>query len=155
LVVRLKYRNARGGIPFLAGAMAALVAREGVDAVTWAPTTAARRHRRGFDQAHLLARAVARRLRLRCVRTLRRRPGMAQTGRSLAERRTGPVFSARGPVPARILLIDDVVTSGATVAAAARALRGAGAAEVHVLAAARTARPSPYVRGTGAEGDVH
>ncbi|MDQ4132398.1 MAG: ComF family protein, partial [Actinomycetota bacterium] len=70
-------------------------------------------------------------------------PGPPQTGRPLAERRSGPAFAARRSSPARVLLIDDVVTSGATVSAAARTLRAAGAREVHVLAAART---GPKVR---------
>ncbi|MDQ4133009.1 MAG: ComF family protein, partial [Actinomycetota bacterium] len=74
LVARLKYRNARAALPFLAAAMAALVDRDTVDAVTWAPTTARRRRQRGFDHAQLLARAVARRMAVPCVALLRRRP---------------------------------------------------------------------------------
>jgi predicted amidophosphoribosyltransferase len=139
LVARMKYRNARTAVPVLARALAALVAGHGAfDAVTWVPTTAARRRSRGFDQAEVLARAVARALRLPCRGLLRRRPGPPQTGRSLAARRAGPSLAARGPVPTSVLLIDDVVTTGATVSAAAAALRAAGASEVHVLAAART-----------------
>ena len=64
LVARLKYRNARTVIRPLAAAMAGLVDAGGIDLVTWAPTDAGRRRRRGFDQAELLARAVARNLRL-------------------------------------------------------------------------------------------
>ena len=139
LVARLKYRNARSSLRFLAEGMAALVDREGVDVVTWAPTTDGRRRRRGFDQSELLARAVARRLRRPCRRLLRRLPGPAQTGQGLAERRRGPPFEARAGVAGeRVLVVDDVVTTGATVTAAARALRAAGAAEVQVVAAART-----------------
>ena len=138
LVARLKYRNARASVPFLARGMAA-VAPHGPDVVTWAPTTAARRRARGFDQARLLARAVARELRLPCRPLLIRRPGRAQTGRDAVARYEGPAFTARRPVSGRrILLVDDVVTTGATVAAASRALREAGAREVHVVAAART-----------------
>ncbi len=62
LVARLKYRNARASIGFLAAGMTALVDPATVDVVTWVPTTPARRRQRGFDQAELLARAVARRL---------------------------------------------------------------------------------------------
>ena len=138
LVARLKYRNARSSVPFLARGMAALVRVE-VDVVTWAPTTPARLRDRGFDQARLLARAVASRQGLPCRRLLRRAAGPAQTGRDAAARRVGPVFTVPRPVDGRrVLLVDDVVTTGATVAAAARALREAGAAEVHVVAAART-----------------
>jgi predicted amidophosphoribosyltransferase len=140
LVARLKYRNARASVPFLARGMAALSGgTDAVDMVTWAPTTPARLRARGFDQAEVLARAVARRLGLPCRRLLRRRPGPAQTGRDAVARHAGPEFGGRGPVAGRrLLLVDDVVTTGATVSAAARALRDAGAVEVRVVAAART-----------------
>lgn len=142
LVARLKYRNARSVLPFLARGMAALAGSEPFDVVTWVPTAPARRRRRGFDQAEVLARAVASGLRSPCRGLLTRRPGPPQTGRSLAERRHGPVFSARPGVPARVLLVDDVVTSGATASAAARALRAGGAREVRMVVAART--PAPW-----------
>ncbi|HEX3621615.1 MAG TPA: ComF family protein [Acidimicrobiales bacterium] len=139
LVARLKYRNARASVPFLARGMAALILPDEVDVVTWAPTTPARRRERGFDQAELLARAVARRLHLPCRRLLRRGPGPAQTGRDAVARYAGPGFGPRRPVDGRrILLVDDVVTTGATVGAAARALREGGAGTVQVVAAART-----------------
>jgi predicted amidophosphoribosyltransferase len=147
LVARLKYRNARSVVPFLVREMAALVGPEPFDVVTWVPTTPARRRRRGFDQAEVLARAVARRLRTPCRGLLSRRPGPSQTGRSLAERRHGPVFAARPGVPARVLLVDDVVTSGATASAAARSVRGSGARQVHVVVAARTPTPSAALGG--------
>jgi predicted amidophosphoribosyltransferase len=141
LVARLKYANERAALRGLAAALAA-AAPPGADAVTWAPTGATRRRERGFDQAELLARAVARRLRLPCRRLLRRDPGPPQTGRTRAERRTAPpVFTPRRPAPGTVLLVDDVVTTGATAAAAARALRGAGATRVVLLAAARTPPP--------------
>jgi ComF family protein len=139
LVARLKYRNQRAALPALASAMAALVPPASVDVVTWVPTTAARRHARGFDQAELLARAVARRLRRPCRGLLHRRVGPAQTGQAVAARRAGPTLSPRRRLgPRRVLLVDDVITTGATVAAAAAALRDAGAASVSVVAAART-----------------
>jgi predicted amidophosphoribosyltransferase len=138
LVARLKYRNARATVPFLARGMAAIVPYD-IDLVTWAPTTPARLRRRGFDQARLLARAVARQRGVPCPPLLRRRPGPAQTGRDAVARHSGPGFAGVRPLQGRrVLLVDDVVTTGATVAAAARALREAGASEVHVVAAART-----------------
>jgi len=138
LVARLKYRNARASVPFLARGMAAVVA-EPVDIVTWAPTTPARLRARGFDQARLLAKAVARELGIPCRPLLRRQAGPAQTGRDAAARHAGPAFVASASLAGRqVLLVDDVVTTGATVAAAARALKAQGAATVRVVAAART-----------------
>ncbi|MCU1496577.1 MAG: hypothetical protein JWM47_530, partial [Acidimicrobiales bacterium] len=87
----------------------------------------------------LLARAVAAVLNVPFRRLLRRHPGAAQTGRDALARHEGPGFEPRRRLAgSRVLLVDDVVTTGATVAAAARALREAGATTVHVVAAART-----------------
>jgi ComF family protein len=138
LVARLKYRNARAALPALADAVASLVDRTTIDVVTWAPTSAARRRERGFDQARLLARAVARRLHRPCRSLLARTPGPPQTGRSKHERVAGPNFTATRKAPGRVLVVDDVVTTGATMIAAARALKVAGAHRVQAAAAART-----------------
>ncbi len=150
IIARLKYRNARCVVPWLATEMARLAdARSGpdgpardatADVVTWVPTTGARRRQRGFDQGRVLAAAVARRLGLPCRRLLRCERGPAQTGRSRRERLDGPGYRVeRGrAVPPRVLLVDDVVTTGATLAAAARGLRQAGARDVTALVAART-----------------
>lgn len=141
MVARLKYRNARSVVPWLAGRMAALVDEGGFDVVAWVPTTASRRRQRGFDQARVLATAVARRLGFPCRNLLRRRPGPPQTGRSRLQRLEGPAFDVRSPgsVPAHVLLVDDVVTTGATLAAAAGSLRDAGVRRVAAVVAARRA----------------
>jgi predicted amidophosphoribosyltransferase len=142
LVARVKYRGAHAATRWLAREMVMLVAPPVPAVVTWAPTTAARRRARGFDHAELLAAAVARLLGRPLRRLLARGAGDPQTGRPAAERRIGPTFSARAPVAPSVLLVDDVATTGATVAAAATALRTGGASRVVVLTAARTpARP--------------
>ena len=143
-IVALKYRAGRALVPVLADALAARAVEEGwrsgLDAVTWAPTGASRRRRRGYDQAELLARAVARRLGVRARRLLVRvGDGSPQTGRGRQARLVGPTFVAIGRVPPRVLVIDDVVTTGATFAAARTALLVGGAHRVWCLAAAATA----------------
>ena len=138
LVARLKHRNHRGALPGLAAAAASLVDPGEVDVVTWAPTSPGRRRARGYDQSELVARVVARRLGRPCRRLLRRPEGPAQTGRSAAQRWAGPVFSARSVAGARVLVVDDVVTTGATAARACEALRAGGASRIVVLALART-----------------
>jgi predicted amidophosphoribosyltransferase len=143
VVARVKYRNHRSALSGLARAMAASVVNR-PDVVTWAPTTADRRRARGFDHAELLAHAVARHLGgVPCRPLLLRRPGPPQTGRPLAARLVGPTLVATVTTrpPRHVLVVDDVVTSGATVAAAAFALRQVGVTRVDVLAAARTPPP--------------
>ena len=141
-LVGLKNRDERGRVSGWADALAALVPSVDGLVVTWAPTGAARRRRRGFDQAELLARAVARRRRLPIASLLRRLPGAAQAGRSAHDRQANPAFAARRPCLHPVLVIDDVATTGATLSAAARALIGAGSPAVHGLVVARAARPA-------------
>lgn len=156
LVARVKYRQARAALPWLAAAVAESVAAvrpsTPLDAVTWVPTTSARRRSRGFDHAELLARSVAHVLGLRAVAMLRREPGPPQTGLPSAARRVGPGFRPRTVVPARVLVVDDVATTGGTLAAAASALRAGGAAYVVAAVAARTPRA---VTGSRIARDLH
>ena len=107
-----------------------------------APLHPARRRSRGFNQAERLAAAVAARTGLPVADVLARSGSRAtQMGRSRAERLTaqeGTVSVTGVPVPSRVVLIDDVVTTGATLAACSAALMDAGAVEVRAVAYART-----------------
>jgi len=145
LIRGLKYRNQRRVVANLADRLVkSILADPGAqafDIVTWAPTSMVRHRQRGYDQSELLARAVAERLGLRCRRLLYRDRSAPQTGRNRQERLNGPKFRAR-PLrrPCRVLVIDDVVTTGSTLRAAAHALDLAGAHEVCLLAVAATPR---------------
>ena len=139
VVLGLKYRNRRAVARHLARFMVRRLHLGTVDLVTWAPTSPARARARGFDQAELLARAVARELGVPCRRLLYRSHGASQTGRSRAQRLDGPSFRARPPrAGLRVLLVDDVVTTGATLLAARDALLGVGVGSVLCVAAAAT-----------------
>jgi predicted amidophosphoribosyltransferase len=110
-------------------------------AIVAVPAQPARRRRRGFDPAGVLAVALARRLgvaRSDCL--LRRDRGGRQVGASRSQRRRSGrlTIELRAPPPARALLIDDVHTTGATLDACARALLGGGCREVVALTYART-----------------
>jgi len=138
LVRAFKYRNHRDAIVTVASSLAALAAHEVDAVVTWAPTTVARRRSRGFDQSELLAREVARAGSRPVRRLLAREPGSPQTGLDRDDRHLGPRFVARRRSPPRVILIDDVTTTGATLSAAARELRWAGAERVVGLTVAVT-----------------
>jgi predicted amidophosphoribosyltransferase len=125
--------------------LAALGGVLAIHVVTWAPTSVERRRRRGFDQAELLARGVAHALVLPCRPLLRRGPGPPQTGRGRDERWRGPSFEAIAParssgtrLPGTVLLVDDLLTTGATLTSAAQALRAGGASTVIAVTAGRT-----------------
>ena len=86
----------------------------------------------------MLARRVGRQVRSPVRRTLRRRPGPTQTGLDRRHRLEAVHFEPIGPAPDVVVVCDDVLTTGATMTAAAIALRRAGAREVHGLVLAHT-----------------
>jgi ComF family protein len=140
-ILRLKFSGWRLIADVLAQAMLSAAGVPDVDAVTWVPLSRKRLSERGFDQARALAEAAALRLDRPAV-PLVVRVGSAgpQARRSAAERRAAMdgVFQARSRTcPPRILLVDDVLTTGATAASCAQALSSAGAQQVHLFTAAR------------------
>jgi ComF family protein len=132
----------------LSSLMFALTRREPLNranAIVPVPLHPEREQERGFNQAKLLARELARLSRLpldehsviRCVHTERHRAGMDSKAR---RKSVANAFAIRHPdlvAGRRVLLIDDVFTTGATVSACAEVLKEAGAQEVFVLTVAR------------------
>lgn len=113
------------------------------DVLTWVPISFRRRWKRGFDQVALIAGSAARELGCRAQATLRKtrhnKPQSRQT--SSAGRRANVLGAYRVTDPARIrgkrvLLIDDIITTGATVSECAKTLLAAGAKEVICAAVA-------------------
>ena len=112
------------------------------DAITAVPMHASRERQRGYNQAELLGRALARRIGLRCDMTLLQRRGERATQSTLPKRERAAnvrgAFAASSRVKGRsILLVDDICTTGETLRACATALSGAGAARVCAIAVAR------------------
>lgn len=114
------------------------------DLITWVPLSSKRKRERGYDQAFLLASAAALELGAVAVETLRKaRDNTPQSGLEGEAERRANVLGAYQPVDPelvagkRVLLIDDVVTTGSTLSECARILRAMGAADVVCAALAR------------------
>lgn len=146
-ILRFKFRNARS----YANAYGRILAMKLVEAyladfdiLTWVPVSPLRRFRRGYDQVELLARAVGRELGaepLRLLRKIRHTP--PQSGITGDAARRANVLGAYKVVNPdvlkgkRILLLDDVITTGATASECARMLLSHGAKQVNCAAVAR------------------
>ena len=107
------------------------------DLLTWAPVSRARKRSRGYDQSELLCREIGKRLGTEPVRTLRKiKNPPAQSALPDPAQRRANVSGAYAPQnPAcfagkRVLLIDDIVTTGATLSECSRTLLLAGASDV-------------------------
>jgi competence protein ComFC len=160
-----------GKVESLAGPLSGLLLRtlpfgENFDLITAMPMHWRKRWERGFNQAELLAEPVARRFGLKPSRHLRRsRHTKAQAGLNEKQRQENlkGAFVVHRPAEIakqRVLLIDDVFTTGASLRAAAGALKAAGAARVTALTLARVDHRSFSVgserrrfRATGCQGD--
>ena len=141
LVLDLKLRGLAAAAEPLIEGIVELGLRRGVrgEVVTWVPCRRGDRRRRGFDHGEALARGVARLLGLPCVGLLARSGVTVDQAGLSASRRAENLRGAfvSRPVSTQVVLVDDLVTTGATASECARAMRGAGAGGVEVLAACR------------------
>ena len=119
---------------------------EGIDLLTWIPVSRRRKLTRGYDQVELIARVVGRELQMKPVRLLEKiwhnPPQSTVVGEAARKANVLGVYRVRKPEDVagkRILLLDDIITTGATASEAARMLLMARAKQVH-FAAVATAR---------------
>ena len=144
LIGRLKFDRDLRVVPALTTVLGRAIAGEAVaDWLAPVPITPARLRERGFNQALEIARGLSRRSGVRLTRAIHRRHGAETPQSSLpdtAARRANVAgaFEVHAPIDGHVVIIDDVVTTGATVNALARCLKKAGAHQVDVWAIART-----------------
>lgn len=146
----LKFRRRMGGLDLFGSLMAACAKQwyDGAfDAVTWVPVSAKRLRKRGFDQSRLLAASLCVDWHIMPQETLRKVvDNPPQSSLRGTERRRANVLGAYRPIRPeairgrRFLLVDDLMTSGATLGECVRVLREAGAADVVCLTLAITPR---------------
>lgn len=144
-LLRYKFRGLTAYGAVYAEFLAKCIDESGIscDSITWVPLSRRRLRSRGYDQARILAEATALRLGLPCERLLEKRVDTRpQSGMGGAEKRrenARGVYACCAPervAGKRILLIDDIVTTGATLSECALTLKKAGCAEVFAAAAA-------------------
>ena len=143
LVVAWKERGLRTLAALAADLLVEVVPRPRAYTLTFVPADEHRRRQRGHNPSHRLASELGARWELPVVPLLSRASGVRpQRGLSLQERRRNVrgVFRVTEAAPGALVLVDDVYTSGATVSAAASALRKAGARRVEVVTFARAVR---------------
>lgn len=116
---------------------------QGLDVLTWVPISRRRRLARGYDQVELLAKAVGRELGMTpeplLAKIRHNRPQSAIHGYEKRRANVLGVYRVRSPeriAGKRILLLDDILTTGATAGECARVLKTAGAKEIHCAAVA-------------------
>lgn len=140
-ILRYKFRKGLYLLPSYVSRLSDRISRDygqSFDVLSWVPVSRRRKWKRGYDQAELLCRGAARELGIPCVRTLRKirhTPPQSSTERS---RRAGNVLGAyrvcepENFAGKRVLLIDDIITTGATADECAKTLRIAGASGVYL-----------------------
>ena len=152
-LIRYKFHRARHYAPAYGRFLAMRLQQEypdGFDVLTWVPISRMRRFTRGYDQVELLAQAVGQELGMVPVSTLKKiRHNRPQSGIEGYARRRANVLGAYRPVNAdricgmRILLVDDILTTGATLGECARELLTAGAKEIHCAVVASAHHNNP------------
>lgn len=140
-IARMKFRDHPAAYRYFAGEIAAMLDVR-PDFITFVPQNRKTRHRRGYNQTELIAREIGRLLKLPVKSTLvRSEQGHKQVELGHAKRlkNAKKLYQAKGGVlSGSCLIVDDVITTGATMKACCDILRRQGCSEVYAAAAART-----------------
>lgn len=142
LITKLKYEQAAAVAEVLAQLLAPLLSSPDFDLITWVPGVPSRYRHRGYHQAELIARKLAAHTGLPTTALLARLETGSQVGLRRSERleQVKGTFLARRPkliTGQRVLVVDDVLTTGATLSEAASVLKSAGAKTVWAAVAAK------------------
>lgn len=144
-IQRYKFRNARSYANAYGRFLALRIQQMQVDfdCITWVPVSFRRKFQRGYDQVELLAKAVSKELSIPLCPTLKKvRHTRTQSGLRDASQRKANVLGAYRSLPdcqlagKTVLLLDDVITTGATASECAKVLLSAGAKEIYCAAVA-------------------
>lgn len=148
LIHDLKYRRVRGNADILAGLLYRAIAYHGVvlsrdSVIIPVPLHRTRERVRGFNQSHLIARALGKKIgmeaRADILQKIKNTAPQMELAREERLKNMAGVFAVSATAAVKdktIILLDDVKTTGATLEDAARALRGAGARKVWAITAA-------------------
>lgn len=143
LIGRLKYQRTVGAAGVLAQLLAKEIAKpDQFDLITWVPASSSRYRLRGYNPARLIARSLSKELDIPYAETLYKTGQTSQVGtdrRLRLSQLSGQIYTRRSTLikHAKILLIDDVVTTGATLNECGRALKTAGAKYIWGAAVAK------------------
>lgn len=141
-IAQMKYYDRPGKYKYFAGEIAHEMGDFRPDVITFVPQNAATRRERGYNQTRLIAAALGRLLKIPVKSTLIRRPEGAHqvglTGRRRRENARKLYRPGKKRLSGTWLLVDDVVTTGATMDACSRLLRGMGCEKVYAAAVAKT-----------------
>lgn len=151
LVRAAKFNHQRAAAECMGWLIATRLPLPSVDVVTTVPTLPRHIRRRGYDHTKFIGRIVAAHLNRPAKRLLVRASNTTQVGHTRQKRleqAKNSVLARNIHMPSSVLLIDDVVTTGATVTACARALKQAGVKSVYVVSFAVQSRPKLEGRST-------
>ena len=151
LIKQLKYHDRPLHIRPLARALLQIIEQRSADlpeVLIPMPLHWTRKWHRGFNQSYLLANAIGRQLQIPVepdlVKRLKRTPPLEGLDRKTRQRLLQNVFTTNGPIPATtVAIVDDVVTTGASIQALSMALKKQGVQQVQVWTVARTAHSGP------------